>query len=66
MSRVLLGGNIDHIATVRNARVEFGCHVEAALIAEDNGADGNRPSARGPSAHQRRRYAPAGLISVPV
>ena len=41
MSRVLLGVNIDHIATVRNARGGFWpCPVEAALIAEDNGADG--------------------------
>ena len=41
MSRVLLGVNIDHIATVRNARGgPWPCPVEAALIAEDNGADG--------------------------
>ena len=41
MSRVLLGVNIDHIATVRNARGGvWPCPVEAALIAEDNGADG--------------------------
>ncbi len=41
MSRVLLGVNIDHIATVRNARGgSWPCPVEAALIAEDNGADG--------------------------
>lgn len=41
MSRVLLGVNIDHIATVRNARGGTSpCPVEAALIAEQNGADG--------------------------
>lgn len=41
MSRVLLGVNIDHIATVRNARGgAHPCPVEAALIAEQNGADG--------------------------
>ena len=41
MSRVLLGVNIDHIATVRNARGgRFPCPVEAALVAEANGADG--------------------------
>ena len=41
MSRVLLGVNIDHIATVRNARGGvWPCPVEAALIAKDNGADG--------------------------
>ncbi|MGB0965858.1 MAG: pyridoxine 5'-phosphate synthase [Litorivicinus sp.] len=41
MSRVLLGVNIDHIATVRNARGgQSPCPVEAALIAEQNGADG--------------------------
>ncbi len=41
MSRVLLGVNIDHIATVRNARGgQSPCPVEAALIAEANGADG--------------------------
>lgn len=41
MSRVLLGVNIDHIATVRNARGgTHPCPVEAALIAEQNGADG--------------------------
>ena len=41
MSRVLLGVNIDHIATVRNARGgRFPCPVEAALVAEAHGADG--------------------------
>ena len=41
MSRVLLGVNIDHIATVRNARGgEFPSPVEAALVAEANGANG--------------------------
>lgn len=41
MSSVLLGVNIDHIATVRNARGGIQpCPVEAALIAEANGADG--------------------------
>lgn len=41
MSSILLGVNIDHIATVRNARGgQFPCPVEAALVAEANGADG--------------------------
>ena len=41
MSRVLLGVNIDHIATVRNARGgDTPSPVDAALIAEAHGADG--------------------------
>lgn len=41
MSAVLLGVNIDHIATVRNARGgQSPCPVEAAKIAEAHGADG--------------------------
>ena len=41
MSRVLLGVNIDHIATVRNARGgDTPSPIDAALIAEAHGADG--------------------------
>ncbi len=38
---IKLGVNIDHVATLRNARgTQYPCPVEAALIAEANGADG--------------------------
>lgn len=38
---ILLGVNIDHIATVRNARgTDYPDPVQAAFIAEQNGADG--------------------------
>lgn len=41
MSKLLLGVNIDHIATVRNARgTTFPDPVQAAFIAEQAGADG--------------------------
>ncbi|MXP67246.1 pyridoxine 5'-phosphate synthase [Pantoea sp. Aalb] len=41
MSELLLGVNIDHIATVRNARgTKYPSPVQAALIAEQAGADG--------------------------
>lgn len=37
----LLGVNIDHVATLRNARgVHYPCPIEAALICEQAGADG--------------------------
>ena len=55
MSRVLLGVNIDHIATVRNARGgSWPCPVEAALIAEDNGADGITAHLREDRRHIKR------------
>lgn len=41
MSVPLLGVNIDHVATLRNARgVHYPCPIEAALICERAGADG--------------------------
>ena len=41
MSKTLLGVNIDHVATLRNARgVHYPCPIEAALICEQAGADG--------------------------
>ena len=41
MSRIRLGVNIDHVATLRQARGGFDPDpLEAARIAEDNGADG--------------------------
>ena len=41
MSKPLLGVNIDHVATLRNARgVHYPCPIEAALICEQAGADG--------------------------
>ncbi|WP_133406157.1 pyridoxine 5'-phosphate synthase [Parashewanella tropica] len=41
MSRILLGVNIDHIATIRNARgTDFPDPVHAAAVAEHAGADG--------------------------
>ncbi len=40
MKRIRLGVNIDHVATVRNARGEvYPCPLRAALLAEKNGAD---------------------------
>ena len=40
MNRVRLGVNIDHVATVRNARGEtYPSPLRAALLAEKNGAD---------------------------
>ena len=40
MSRIRLGVNIDHVATVRNARGEnYPSPLRAALIAEKTGAD---------------------------
>lgn len=40
-SRPLLGVNIDHIATLRNARgVAYPCPIQGALICEQAGADG--------------------------
>lgn len=41
MSKPLLGVNIDHVATLRNARgVHYPCPIEAALSCEQAGADG--------------------------
>ena len=41
MAELLLGVNIDHIATLRNARgTAYPDPVQAALIAEQAGADG--------------------------
>lgn len=41
MNKPLLGVNIDHIATLRNARgVDYPCPIEGALICEQAGADG--------------------------
>lgn len=41
MSMPLLGVNIDHVATLRNARgVHYPCPIKAALICEQAGADG--------------------------
>ena len=40
-NKIRLGVNIDHVATIRNAR--GGCHpdpVDAAIIAQNSGADG--------------------------
>lgn len=40
MSSIALGVNIDHIATLRNARnVDYPCIIEVANIAVNNGAD---------------------------
>ena len=40
MKRIRLGVNIDHVATVRNARGEiYPSPLRAALIAQKNGAD---------------------------
>ncbi|MCX7117576.1 MAG: pyridoxine 5'-phosphate synthase [Legionellales bacterium] len=40
MSELLLGVNIDHIATLRQARgTRYPCPVQGALVAEDAGAD---------------------------
>ena len=40
MKRIKLGVNIDHVATVRNARGEnYPSPLRAALLAEKNGAD---------------------------
>ena len=40
MSKIRLGVNIDHVATVRNARGEnYPSPLRAALIAQNNGAD---------------------------
>lgn len=41
MNKPLLGVNIDHVATLRNARgVDYPCPVQAALVCEQAGADG--------------------------
>ena len=40
MKKIRLGVNIDHVATVRNARGEvYPSPLKAALIAQKNGAD---------------------------
>ena len=40
MSRIKLGVNIDHVATVRNARGEtYPCPLRAALLSQKSGAD---------------------------
>ena len=40
MSKIKLGVNIDHVATVRNARGEkYPSPLRAALLAQNNGAD---------------------------
>jgi len=40
MRRIRLGVNIDHVATVRNARGEtYPSPLRAAILAEKNGAD---------------------------
>ena len=40
MKRIRLGVNIDHVATIRNARGEsYPNPLRAALLAEKNGAD---------------------------
>ncbi len=60
MNTLRLGVNIDHVATVRNAR--GGAHpdpLDAALAAIAAGADGiTHASARGSPPHPRRRCAP--------
>ena len=39
-SSILLGVNVDHVATLRQAReIDYPDPIEAALIAEENGAD---------------------------
>ena len=39
--KILLGVNIDHVATIRNARGgNHPCVVESAVIAQNAGADG--------------------------
>ena len=50
--RLRLGINIDHVATVRNARGgNYPDPLRAAKLAEEAGADGDhRASARGPPA----------------
>src|SRR5471032_2531772 len=41
MAKLRLGINIDHVATLRNARGgEHPCPIRAALLAKDAGADG--------------------------
>ena len=40
MKKIRLGVNIDHVATVRNARGEnYPSPLRAALLAQNNGAD---------------------------
>ena len=40
MKKIRLGVNIDHVATVRNARGEnYPCPLRAAILAEKYGAD---------------------------
>ena len=49
---VLLGINIDHVATLRQARgTRYPDPVQAALIAEQAGADGITVHLRRPPAH---------------
>ena len=47
-----LGVNIDHVATVRNARgVRYPDPIRAALLAENAGADGNTAHLRDNTRH---------------
>ena len=39
MKRIRLGVNIDHVATVRNARETYPSPLRAAILAEKNGAN---------------------------
>ena len=60
MAALRLGVNVDHVATVRNARGgALPDPVRAALIAIEAGADGiTAHLARGSPPHPRRRHAP--------
>lgn len=58
---ILLGVNVDHIATIREGRgTTYPCPVEAALLAEKAGADGITVHLR----EDRRHIQPADVINI--
>ena len=62
MAELLLGVNIDHIATLRNARgTAYPDPVQAAFIAEQAGADGQADAlGKGDGSARRVRQGAAG------
>ena len=66
MAELLLGVNIDHIATLRNARgTAYPDPVQAAFIAEQAGADGITVHLREDRRHITDRDVPASDAGYP-
>ena len=74
MKKIRLGVNIDHVATVRNARGEiYPSPLRAALLAQKNGADSVTIHLREDRRHinefdlkQIKKKLPQSLKSIPI